>query len=166
MDLNKLFAVTSMNSDAWPWKKDCCVTQGSANVLSNFDDADWQSHSCLESLEEADNRIVLHIKNMINKSMTSFLIRTADSDVIVILFSFMTEFLQCNETIKIWVDFGTGDHQRYISIHDAYKNLGETISLALPFFHTFTGCDSTCSFYGISKTMWFQRWMECPNQIW
>lgn len=61
--------------------------------------------------------------------------------------------------VRIWVHFGTGDYRRTYSIHSSYIALGESVCLALPFFHAFTGCNSTCSFYRKTKMIWFQSWI-------
>ena len=117
----------------------------------------------IDSLEEADNRAVVHIKNMIEENQrTSIIVRTTDSDVVVILVAFMAQFLEYCERLKLWVNFGTGQHQRLISVNDIYNHLEESISLALPFFHSFTGCDSTSSFYKMTKVKLFNGWMDCP----
>ena len=68
-----------------------------------------------------------------------------DTDVFVILLAFMLQFLELNENVCIWADFGTGDHRRLISINDSYDELGDSICLGLLFFHCFTGYDSTYS---------------------
>ena len=41
--------------------------------------------------EEADNHIVVHIKDMLEKGITFTTVRTVDLDVIVIILGFMTE---------------------------------------------------------------------------
>ena len=47
----------------------------------------------MEVLEEADNRIVCHINDMLECGLSSISVRTADSDVVVILLS---QFLEIN----------------------------------------------------------------------
>ena len=50
------------------------------------------------TLEEADNRIICHIGHMIKAdNLTSIKVRSADTDVIVILLAFMPQF-------KLWND--------------------------------------------------------------
>ena len=46
------------------------------------------------TLEEADNRIICHIRHMIkvDLNLTSIKVRSADTDVIVILLAFMPQF--------------------------------------------------------------------------
>ena len=58
------------------------------------------------------------------------------------------------------MDFGSGNSRRIISINESYDKLGDVNCLALPFFHSFSGCDSTSSFYKKSKTVLFDYWMD------
>ena len=148
---------------AWDWKKDYCVTKG-RYVVERTDNIITERLMCLQadsvSLEEADNRIVTHIRHTIlHRGRSSFVVRTTDSDVVVILAAFMTQFLWDSPQAKLWVDFGTS-HKRIISINHIFDYIGEPISLALPFFHALSGCDSTSSFYKKSKVILFQCWMS------
>ena len=59
-----------------------------------------------------------------------------------------------------YVDFGTGTNRKLISINDCYDNVGKTGSLGLMFFHSFTGCDSSSSFYDKPKGQWYKFWSE------
>ena len=90
-----------MTSEAWSWRKNCCVTYGT-NVLANFGESEKEMHNCPESLEEADNMMLVQIKDMIGNGMKTFLLRTVDSDVIVILLGFMPQFIELHEEVKIW----------------------------------------------------------------
>ena len=57
--------------------------------------------------------MVLDIKDMIvNDGILDIVVRSMDTDVLVILLSFMTQFLELNEYVKIWLDFGTGEGRR------------------------------------------------------
>ena len=49
------------------------------------------------------------------------LVRSVDSDVVVILMGFFMQFLQYNKTIELSVDFGVSDSQRFININDCFK---------------------------------------------
>ena len=74
----------------------------------------------------------------------------------------MTELKKCKQDVDIWIDFETGQYRRLISINKSFKDLGQSTCLSLPFFHAFTGCDSTSSFYMKSKTHWFHHWQSHP----
>ena len=77
-----------------------------------------------------------------------------DSDVVVLCISFMSYFPDS----EIWIDYGRGKHQRYIAVHDIYTKFGNNRSKALPFFHSFTGCDTTSPFNGIGKRTAWDTW--------
>ena len=83
---------------------------------------------------------------MITKGITNIQIRTVDTDVIVILLAFMAKFIEVDSNASLVVDFGTGEHRRSLSINHSFDKLGESVCSGLPFFHAFTGCDSTSSF--------------------
>ena len=67
-------------------------------------------------LEQADNRIVCHIGDIISKGYSEIMVHTVDSDVIVILLGFMSEFMVANASVEITVDFKTRSRCKYISI--------------------------------------------------
>ena len=100
-------------------------------------------------LEEADNRIICHVMDMLNKGIKSITVRTVDSDVVVILLGFTTKFLSVCCDLQLIVDFAD-KHQLY-SITEAHKKLGGDVADAMPVFHSFSGCDSVSAFFGHSK---------------
>ena len=79
------------------------------------------------SLEEADNRLLLHVKEAAMRGRTNVIVRTVDSDIIVILLGFMDKFLEINPGTSIVVDYGV-TNRRLININDSYRNLGDSIS--------------------------------------
>ena len=87
-------------------------------------------------LEKADNRIVLHIRDsVIIKKREKILVRTVDSDDVVILMGsdgLFMQVLQYSKAIELSVDLGLSDSRRLINI--------------IPLFHAFSGCDSTACF--------------------
>ena len=100
------------------------------------------------SLEEADNRMVLHIGDaMILRNKHEILVRTVDSDVIIILLGFFPQFLDYNEQVNLSVDYGTGNFWRVININNCYQHIGESNALAIQFFHALSGCDSKSFIY-------------------
>ena len=50
-----------------------------------------------------------------------------------------------------------------INVNDIFSNIGVDKCLALPFFHTFTGSDPTCSFFRYSKSAWWKSWHTFPK---
>ena len=104
----------------------------------------WQD----EVHEEADHRMLAHVEDVIESSFgTKILIRTSDTDVVVLTVALFEQFIQYNEDVDIWIDFGSGDHRRFISINRSYNLIGDSINLGLQFFHAFSGCDSSFNMF-------------------
>ena len=97
--------------------------------------------------EEADSRIILHVAHGSRHGHTKILIRTVDSDVLVLAIAHF-HMLALDE---LWVALGVGKHFKYIPVHQVANQLGVESCKALPFFHALTGCDVVSSFVGIGK---------------
>ena len=68
--------------------------------------------------EEADNRILVHVKDMmVQNDCKSIRIRTIDTDVVVIMLAFMPYLMFHDSGVEVLIDFGTGDHRRIISLN-------------------------------------------------
>ena len=152
----------------WTWKGDYCITSAkhvsermSGNITT---DRILCFPAGMISLEEADNRIVLHIRDsVIMRRRETIMVRTVDSDVVVILVGFFMQFLQCSKDIKLSVDFGVSDSRIVINIKVCFNHVGKEKALALPFFHALSGCDSTASFFKKSKISLYTSWMKSPS---
>ena len=57
--------------------------------------------------EEADGRICLHVDDALNEGATTVLVRTVDTDVVVILVGIFHDLAQHHPGIQLWVGFGT-----------------------------------------------------------
>ncbi|XP_050295784.1 uncharacterized protein LOC126735741 [Anthonomus grandis grandis] len=97
-------------------------------------------------MEEADGRIVLHLQNAIeNAGLHNIIVRSSDTDVLVLLVSFFLKLSQ--KGLKhLWLQYGVGSKQRYISVHQISQTLGDDKSEALRGFHAFSGSDFTSFF--------------------
>ena len=93
----------------------------------------------IPSLEEADNRLLLHMRESISRGRKDIVAKTLYSDVIVIPISF-TEFFKFDTIITTTVHYGL-KNSRFIIINRFYIDLGELIASGLTFFHSFSGCD-------------------------
>ena len=91
-----------------------------------------------------------------------YYLKTCDTDVIVILLGFMVQFLDATPELELFVDFNTSKNKKYVSINYYYLSLGKETCFGLPFFHCFTGADSTSSFFKRSKKEWYSHWMNFP----
>ena len=70
-----------------------------------------------------------------------------------------------NDHIRILCDFGTGVNRKATSINLIYERFGEALCLALPFYHVFSGCDSTPYFFNYTKSQLYAIWMSCPIHV-
>ena len=91
--LNILIVESCVNPSYWSWKETFCVTNSLENVITNAGKRTMYMPR-MNTLEEADNRIVCHIIDMIKCGFSQVTVRTADSGVIVILLAFMPQFLK------------------------------------------------------------------------
>ena len=98
--------------------------------------------------EEAHTRMLLHASHASKHGHHSILIRTADTDVVVLTIS-MAQGLEPGD--EVWLAFGTGKGFRYLAAHELAVSLGPEKALALPMFHALTGCDTVSSFAGHGK---------------
>ncbi len=87
-DLNMLIAKHIMRPDSWTWRKEVVVTYN-RKVLTSSDGVQEIYNWIQDVHEEADNRMVIHIKDMLEKGINNIKVQTLDTDVIVILLSFM-----------------------------------------------------------------------------
>jgi hypothetical protein len=54
-------------------------------------------------------------------------------------------------------------HFQYFHVNSIHARLGERKAKALPFFHAFTGSDTTSSFYGRGKKSMWDAWDVYPD---
>ena len=103
--------------------------------------------------EEADTRLLLHVADAANQGFTKVMVRTVDTDVVVISVAAFHQ-IQLSE---LWVAVGTGKHFRYllpVPVHDICQRIGPITSRALLAFHAFTGCDQTSFAHRGKQTAW------------
>ena len=115
--------------------------------------------------EEADTRICIHLRNTLERGACNILVSTVDTDVIVLLISV---YFQLNDTFSgfnVWVRFGTGNHMKFYDINSICEHLREVKSKGLPFFHDFSGCDTTSQFLGRGKKSAREAWKAYPDVL-
>ena len=101
--------------------------------------------------EEADTRLVIHIKHGLSEGMNNFVVSSCDTDVIVILLGVYHQLRSAHDFSDIVVDFGIKKDNKRISIKNLACSLGQTRCQALIFFHSFTGADCNSAFKGVGK---------------
>jgi len=111
------------------------------------------------SHEEADSRIFVHVKDMAQQGYTKVMIRTVDTDVVVIA---VAKFLQIGLD-ELWVAFGTGKNYRHKEVHQIVSRIGAEKSQALAFSHAFTGCDTLSFFSNRGKKSAWQAYPEATD---
>ena len=129
-----------------------------ASVLSSDPNADVNLLSPCNH-EEADTWVILHTLNAARKGACKILIRTVDTDVVVLAIAHFFS-IQAEE---VWIAFSTGKKFRYIPIHKIATGLGKRKSEALAFFHAFTGCDTTSYFANKGKLSAWKTWEVLPD---
>lgn len=113
--------------------------------------------------EEADTRIVVHLIDAAKHGHKNIVVKTVDTDVIVILVGLFSQIVNDHPLLQINVEFGVGKDLRVVSINKLHASLGNDISNSLPFFHAFTGSDSTSGFRGKGKKTIFKIWKSFPE---
>ena len=98
--------------------------------------------------------MILHLEHMVNSGCTKIMLRTVDTDVVVLV---VAAVLKLNIE-EAWVAFGVSKHFRYLPAHEMAKALGPERSSCLPMFHSFTGCDTVSPFNGIGKKTAWKAW--------
>ena len=94
--------------------------------------------------EEADTRMLLHAKNASDEGNTTVIIRTPDTDVLV-----LGIYYQYQIDASLLVLMGNGRRRRVIDTHAIAESLGQAMVAALPGYHAFTGKQSilvSCQF--------------------
>ena len=104
--------------------------------------------------EEADTRLMLHVADSVRNGLKKIMVRSVDTDVVVIAISIIHKVDLCEP----WIAFGTGKSFRYISVHGIARQLGHAKSQGLLFFHAFTGCDQVSSFANRGKKTAWETW--------
>ena len=105
------------------------ITSGS-HVKSNCADISMSANDH----QETDSGICLHVDDALNEGATSVLVRTVDTDVVVILVGIFHDLAQHHPGMQLWVGFGTGKHFRYYRINSICQELGEEKARALLLF--------------------------------
>ncbi|KAK3750309.1 hypothetical protein QZH41_001768 [Actinostola sp. cb2023] len=153
------FLTSKVAAYNWPEGKTVYVTSG-ISVISIGSDRSMPE--C--NHEEADTRIVVHVLHAIQVDQSqSVLVRTVDTDVIVILIGKFHHLKAIQPDLDLWVAFGMGRNFSFISVNIICAGLGEARSRSLPVFHALSGCDTTSSFYGKGKKSAWQAWELYPD---
>jgi hypothetical protein len=105
--------------------------------------------------EEADTRLLLHAKHASLESDAPILLRSPDTDVLVLAVSWC-----CKEKLSLYFRIQKNKAWSYISVASIVDNLGQSVCDGLLGMHAFSGCDSTSRFAGRGKKTVFRLLLE------
>ena len=135
---------------------DVYITMSNGTTVGHVGPGEDMTTVC--SQEEADTRIILQIIHARNCGFSSIVIKTYDSDVIVILIHHLQHFDIISTGCNITVNYGVGKTQRVINIRELACALGVQRSSALPLYVTLNGSESVSAMKGRSKRMCVSAW--------
>ena len=123
------------------------------SILSNVVLHEPLISSCTS--EEADQRTIRHAINLADKGYQHIQIRSVDTDVLILSIAHSETIFEKGAN-TFYVNSGSG---KFFNIKSISDKLGKDVCKALPFFHSFTGCDTVSSFYSHGKCRFFDVWM-------
>ena len=92
------------------------------------------------------------------KGARKVFVRTVDTDVIVVIAGIFFELQKSYSGLDVWVAFGMGKNIQYYHMNTVCQGLGEEKCTGLPFYNSFTGCDTTSQFLGKGKKSSWVAW--------
>lgn len=100
--------------------------------------------------------------NALKKGRKRVLIRTVDSDVLVLEIAQYFTY-QLHGVEELWIAIGSGKSYRYLAVHKIAIGLGRRKYESLPLFLAFTGCDAVSCFAQIGKKSAWMAWEAYPS---
>jgi hypothetical protein len=94
--------------------------------------------------------------------INKIVIETGDTDVLLLAMAYCKSITD-NGTTNVFVDFAVGKHKKWFDITKLVETIGERNVQGLPFFHSFSGCDNTSSFYNHGKCKFWDAWLHNEN---
>ena len=102
--------------------------------------------------EEADSRMMLHVSHAARHGHNKIMIRTVDTDVVMLAVS-VVHYLQPENELRI--AFRTGKGFQYLAANEIAARLGIDKAQAFTMFHSLAGCDTVSSLASHGKmTVW------------
>ena len=89
-------------------------------------------------------------------------INTIDSDVLVLLISYIGRLEELDPAMEIFAYLING--RKYFNVTEISNSLGKEVCLALPFFYCFTGCDTVSSLTGKGKCKAWDTWFNSASK--
>ena len=136
VDINRL--IVDVASDDLDTDLEFAITDGLKVLKVNEGVQIREVWSTIDDLmEEADNRVLLYIRDAIGCGHNRILLKIVDSDIIIILLGFIEKLLECNSEIKMWVKFNSGVNEKLIDMNTTFKELGGEIASGIMFSTVF-----------------------------
>ena len=136
----------------------CFVVTKGDYIMSNDNALISDSLLSPNSAEEADQKLVRHALQCIQCGIKNVVVRTVDTDVILLLVAYRHWVTNTDGTIFAWMS--TAKNSTYYNINSISSSFGSEKCKGLPFFHAMTGCDSTSYFFNQGKCKFLDRWDE------
>ena len=133
-----------------------------AEVLCNREDVSFPSCNHIE----ADTRVVQFVLDSIYRGLTKIIVRTGDSDVLIILIGHCHRFLQQQSSLQLYCELHTNSANKesditgYLDVVAIARSIGLEYCSGLLLLHAYSGCDYTPSFYGIGKAKWISCFLD------
>ena len=114
---------------------------------------------------EADYRVVLHIVSAILEGPKRVVVRSNDTDVLIILIQYYNHFCEVAKTDNFNIILMTGKSSTatgilYISIDLASKSFTPHQLRGLPLLFSMAGCDYVESFYDVGQLSWLNLYVK------
>ena len=110
--------------------------------------------------EEADARVVRHARDAASEGFTFIMIRTIDTDVLILALSYASTLsVEKEHSIFVAMYSTKGNAVTYYNVNEIACKLGVRTLSALPFFFAFTGCDTCSGLFGKGKCKCWDVWM-------
>ena len=102
--------------------------------------------------------MVLYLNHAVTLGFKSAVVKSPDTDIFFILLHHAH-----NINLTVYMDTGTGKHQKLINLTEFGKPLGKDYCSALLGFHVFSGEDCTSAFKGKGKVSPFKKLQKTPK---
>ena len=110
--------------------------------------------------EEVDSRLIVHAKNAIACNFKRIVVMCRDTDVLLLLLYHIGR-----TDVEVWTVSGTAKQKKCYPVHAIASKLDDDVLNNILGFHALTGCDTTSSYSGISKTTCWKQYLKAPRLL-
>ena len=129
-----------------------------SEIKCNSTDVSEEVLQIRHTQEEADTKIIAHVKHCLLNDFTNIVVKTVDTNVVTLL---LAHLFLLDSLYDIDNDFNFGKDRRFYKINNIFSRIAPDQQLSLMCFFTLTVFDITSSFFNISKSTWWKEW--CQN---